>query len=258
MSPILEFLNSHASVRAFTGQEISAEQERLIVTTAQRSPTSSNLQAYSIIGVRDKQTKKQLAILCGNQTHIDGASVFLVFCADLHRLSLLNSDRGYPFNGEYTELFLVATVDASLAAARALMTAQALDLSGVMVGGVRTNIQEVSDLLKLPELVYPVMGMSLGYPAKPAKVKPRLPLDAIYHREQYQNEDVRDQIREYDRIISEVGYLKGREVEPEKYPNFSGAYTWSEHTARRTASTQKSSLRPHMLSFLQKKGFLLK
>ncbi len=254
MNPILEFLNSHVSVRQFTGQEISEEYETVILTTAQRSATSSNLQAYSIISIRNQETKKKLSALTGNQAHVAECSLFLVFCADLYRLSLLNRKRAYPFYGEYTEALLVATVDASLAADRALTAAEALGLGGVMVGSIRNDPQEVCDLLEIPELVYPVMGMSLGYPKSPARVKPRLPLSGINFKEKYRPEQLEPAMSEYDRMVAEFGHLVGREVSPEKYPNFNGEYNWSEHTARRMASDAPLSLRPHMLPFLQKRG----
>ena len=258
MNDILTFLNSHASVRRFTDRRITEEDERSIINTAQRSPTSYNLQAYSIISVRDRQKKQKLAHFCRDQDHVAQASLFLVFCADLYRLSLLNKERGYPFHGEYTEMFIVATVDATLVAGRALMAAQALGMGGVMVGGIRDNIKEVCTLLDIPELVYPVMGMSLGYPQSPPKIKPRLPLEAICFKEQYSLEGFKNSIATYDEAIERVGYLKGREIMTDEYPNFTGRYSWSEHSTRRMAASEPDALRAHMLTFLQKRGFLKK
>lgn len=258
MNEVLKFLNSHASVRKFTGKEISQQQEIEIITTAQRSPTSSNLQAYSIVGVRTKQTKDRLAHLTGDQKHINESSLFLIFLADLNRLARLNAKRDYPFTGEYTELFLIAAIDATLAASRALMAAQSMGLGGVMVGGIRNHPREVSELLNLPRLVAPVMGMSLGYPLAEAKIKPRLPTAAVYFREKYRADDSDSLINEYDATITKFGYLKGRKISPDDYPDFQGEYSWSEHTARRMASTEPGTLRPHMKEFLNEKGFLLK
>lgn len=258
MNEIVDFLNSHGSVRQFTSQDISPDDEMTIVTSAVRSPTSSNLHAYSIIRVRDGATKVRLTELTGNQQHVATCPLFLVFCADLYRLSLLAKERGYPFNGEYTESFLVATVDAALAACRALATAQALGMGGVMVGGIRSNPEEVSELLELPELVYPVMGMSLGYPAKPSKTKPRLPIEGLAFSEKYDESRMADAIAAYDDTIDELGYLKGREVEKDKYPDFEGRYSWSEHSARRMASTARNVQRAHLLPYLQKRGLLKK
>ncbi|MFQ5499669.1 MAG: nitroreductase family protein [Candidatus Zixiibacteriota bacterium] len=258
MNDALEFLNSHTSVRQFTDQAVSTDDERRIVETAERSPTSSNLHAYSIIGIRDQGKKDKLAELCGGQGHVAKSSLFLVFCADLFRLSRLCEQRGYRHNSDTAEMFIIATVDAALAAGRALMAAQALGMGGVMVGGIRDCIADVSSLLDLPELTSPVMGMSLGYPVSPAKTKPRLPIDGLYFREQYRPEQIDTAVDEYDSTIERMGYLRGREVEPELYPNFSGRYSWSEHSARRMATTEPGALRAHMLPFLHKQGLMLK
>lgn len=258
MNKLIEFLNGHGSVRQFTDKGISQEEELAIVSCAERSPTSSNLHAYSIIRVRDQHKKAKLSELTGNQKHVADCPLFLVFCADLYRLSLLASERSYPFNGEYAESFIVATVDAALAACRALEAAQALGMGGVMVGGIRTNPDEVCELLKLPDLVYPVMGMSLGFPATPAKVKPRLPLEGLSFAEEYDKSKITAAVATYDDMIDGLGYLRGREVEKDKYPGFAGRYSWSEHSARRMASTARGVQRGHLLPFLQERGLLKK
>lgn len=258
MSTVIDFLNSHASVRNFTEQDISTEDEHLICATAERSPTSSNLHAYSIVSVRNQARKQQLAELCGGQGHVAACPLFLVFCADLYRLKQLAVERGYPFHGNHTEALLIATVDAALVGGRALQAAQALGLGGVMVGGIRNQPDQVCELLKLPELVYPVFGLSLGHPIKPAPTKPRLPLDGLLFRETYDTGAIAPAVAGYDKTTSDMGYLAGRETEPEKYVDFDGDYSWSEHCARRMASDKPGTLRAHMKSFLQARGFLLK
>lgn len=258
MNALIDFLNSHASIRRFTGQEITADQERVIIATAQRSPTSSNLQAYTIIGIREQATKDRLAELSGNQAHVAESSLFLVFCADLYRLSRLNAQRGYPFTGEYTEPFIVATVDTALVASRTLMAAQALGLGGVMVGSIRNDPAEVGRLINLPRYTYAVMGMSLGYPAAPAVIKPRLPMDGVYCRERYSDEKFSSAVADYNATMDRLGYLRGREVRSTDYPNFKGLYSWSEHSARRMADLSPLSLRTHMKPYLESQGLLIK
>lgn len=258
MNDLIAFLNSHVSVRSFIEQQISDTDERTIITTAQRSPTSSNLQTYSIIGIRNQQTKEKLAELCDNQSHVAASSLFLVFCADLYRVKAIADERGYQPLAEYTDKFVVATIDTALVAGRALEAAQALGIGGVMVGGIRVHAEEVCQLLNLPELVYPVMGMSLGYPKAQNKQKPRLPMEALYFREKYDTNLNQAALAQYDDTLEAIGYLKGREVQKERYPNFSGQYSWREHSARRMASTAHEALRPELLSFLQKRGSLKK
>ncbi len=257
-SIILKHLQSHVSVRQFMDSEVTVEQERVIVSTATRSATSSNLHSYSIISVRNSQTKERISDLSGNQEHIRTCGLFLVFCADLYRLSREAVNRGYPYQGDTTEALLIATVDAALAADRALIAAQAIGLGGVMVGAIRNNPDEIAELLRLPRLVYAVMGMSIGHPAKIGPTKPRIPLSGLLHQEHYEVAPLDAAIREYDETVATFGHLVGRQVQPEKYPNFSGDYTWSEHSSRRMADDRREVMRPHMREFLQKRGFMLR
>lgn len=258
MNQILEFLNSHVSIRHFTDDPISPEQEDQIVSTAERSPTSSNLHAWSVVSVRNRETKRRLAELCGDQRHVADSALFLVFCADMSRLADLARGRQYVFHGGSAEAFVVATVDAALAGSRALMAAQAMGLGGVMVGGIRNYPADVCELLELPELVYPVFGMSLGIPVKTGRVKPRLPLEGLHFRERYNKDAIGPAIARYDKTIRGLGYLEGREVDPEKYPDFDSEYSWSEHSARRMASENPLVKRPALKGFLQKQGFIVK
>ena len=64
-------------------------------------------------------------------------------------------------------------------------------------------------------------------------------------------------INEYDETITQGGHLGNRQIEPEKYPEFRGEYSWSEHSARRMASTNPDVARPGMLEYLRKRGLLL-
>jgi nitroreductase len=258
MSGIVDFLASHGSVRQFCGKEITLEQEKQIIEMAERAPTSSNLHAWSVVSIRDTATKQKLAELTGNQQHVADCALFLVWVADMHRLRSLCDARGYDAQTDTAEAFMVAVVDCTLAAGRALVGAQELGMGGVMVGGIRTNIEEVTTLLKLPTHTTPVMGMSLGWPVEPPKVKPRLPIEGIWFQEQYQTDKISEAVTQYDDTIADLGYLTGREVEPENYPDFDGRYSWSEHTARRMASTKKSPMRPHILPYLHSQGLCKK
>jgi nitroreductase len=256
MNDTMQLLKSHVSVRKFSTQGISFEQEQEIVAVAQRSPTSSNLQTYSIISIRNSNTKGQIAELCGKQAHIEQCPLFLVFVADLHRLQIVAEQKGYPFQGDYTEFCLIATVDATLVASRAMIAAQAMGLGAVMVGAIRNDPTTVCDLLSLPEYTFPVMGMSIGYPATVPHLKPRLPLKAVWFQEQYDSSSQEMSLAEYDATILEGGHLTGRHVEEDKYPNFAGVYSWTEHSARRMASTAVGSCRPFMLEFLRSRGLM--
>ncbi len=245
MNDMIQLIKSHRSIRKFTDQEIDAHLMKEIIESAQWASSSSFVQAYSIIGIKAQENKRELARLCGEQSYIEACPVFLVFCADLNRLQMACTMHKTKMVGEYTESFIMATVDASLAAQNAMLAAESLGLGGVYIGGIRNNPEEVSKLLKLPAYVYPVFGICLGYPAQDPGSKPRLPLEAIYMEEVYDVKNGLKEIGEYDKIISDyyIERTKGKRSD-----------SWTQQMAEK----MQTETRPHMKEFLRTKGFEMK
>lgn len=245
MNETLSLLMNHRSIRKFTDQQVTGEQLSAIVTAGQMASTSSNVQAYSVIAVTAPALKQQLAELAGNQAYIEQCPVFLVWCADLYRLKKCTEPyvQGKPTYEDSTENFLVASLDAALAAQNAAVAAESLGLGIVYIGGIRNQIGKVSELLRLPELVYPVFGMCVGFPDQEPGQRPRLPQAAVLHRNTYDAVTTVEQVKLYDETM--VQYLKERTGGQKATP-------WSEIMADRLANP----IRLHMKSFLESKGFL--
>lgn len=256
---ILQFLNSHSSVRRYTNQPVTDEQLDRIIEIAQRAPTSSNMQAYSIIVVRDPHKKDALSVLSGNQPHVSACPVLLVFCPDLLRLRKICREAGYRFREEYFEYLLVAVVDAALAGQNALLAAEALGLGACMIGGLRNRPHEVSELLELPPRVFALFGLTIGVPDKPAAVRPRLPVYVVRHDEWYDTEHLEEGLTEYDHTMKDTGIYRGRRIELEEIGHdltekiSEEDYGWLEHTARRLGNP--ASARPDLKPFLTSKKF---
>lgn len=245
---LVSLLQSHRSIRKFKDQPLTEAQIESIIHSAQMASTSSHVQAYTILGITDSDKKKKLAEYAGNQNYVETCGHFLVFCADLHRLNKVAEKEGVDIasNLEYTEMFIVGTVDAALAAQNAAVAAEALGLGVVYIGGIRNNPDKVSQLLELPEQVYPVFGMCIGYPDQHPDIKPRLPQPAIYFENTYQPfEQVERSLEEYDQKVKEyyIARTGGKRAE-----------TWSEMMVK-TLSTPR---RAFMKDFLKNQGFPLK
>jgi FMN reductase (NADPH) len=241
----LELLNRHTSVRQFQEKPVSDELLAAIIGAGQMASTSSNVQAYTAIAVTEPALKAQLSALSGNQAYIEQCPVFLVWCADLYRLREAAAPhlQGAPSYEDTTENLIVATVDVALAAQNAAVAAESLGLGIVYIGGVRNNIAELSELLGLPELVYPVFGMCLGYPAAVNGVRPRLPLQAVLHHNGYDAGAAIQQAGVYDEISRD--YMRER-------TGGQSEASWSEVMAKR----QAQPLRLQMKEFLLGKGFM--
>ena len=237
MTPTIEVLLNHRSIRQFTNEAISDEQREAIIASAQATSSSSFLQCTSIIRITDKSMRAQLVELTGGQAHVAQAAEFWVFCADFHRHLEICPDAQLGL----AEQLLLGVVDTSLMAQNALTAAESLGLGGVYIGGLRNNIQQVTDLLGLPKHVLPLFGLCLGWPASQPDLKPRLPASLLVHENHYQPLD-KAELDRYDELLAQ--YYLSRSTNARRD-------TWSDHIRR----TLIKESRPFILDYLHKQGW---
>ncbi|GAA1851362.1 nitroreductase family protein [Microbacterium koreense] len=202
----------HHSVRRFASTDVGEHEMTAIIAAAQSASTSSNMQSWSVIEIRDPQRKHDAATLSGDQDFIRQAPVFLVFVADLARNRAVAERAGGTTTAtEYMESTLIGFVDAALAAQNAALAAESLGLGITFVGSARNNPHELAELLELPHGVFPVAGMAIGHPHadEAAGVKPRLPQAVVRHRETYRP-STGDDIAAYDATVAEYHSSQGR------------------------------------------------
>ncbi|WP_370298600.1 oxygen-insensitive NADPH nitroreductase [Pontibacterium sp.] len=245
MNAVIDLLKSHRSIRKFTEQPVDQGIVETLVEAGQSAATSSFIQACTVIQVNNTETREKLAACAGGQAYGASAPVFLVFCADMKRHQLACDMHDAQMQSGFTEQFITASLDCGLFAQNLVVAAESLGLGIVYIGGLRNNIAEVADLLELPDLVYPVFGMCLGYPDQNPEVKPRLPVNVVLKQEVYDDTGDQEHIAAYDGHVRE--YYRTR-------TGGTKDMTWSEQIS---GMLVKES-RPHMLPFLQERGFLLK
>ena len=253
-TPTIELIHCHGSVRQYKPDPVPREMVEMIVAAAQRCSTSSNLQMYSVVAVTDEAKRARLAELCGDQAHIAQAPVFLAWCADLSRLERACQLRGYKQVTEHVENFLLAAIDAVIAAQTATLAAESLGLGICYIGSLRNQPREVIDLLALPRLVFPITGLTVGWPAAAAALRPRLSMRAVLHWETYDRSGEDEALREYDRAMIATGIYEGRQVPAPGKPESMENYGWMEHSARRVSQPTRTFLR----QVLSQQGFELK
>lgn len=208
MNETIQTILNHRSIRSYEDRPLTDEQIRVIVQSAQAAATSSFVQAYSIIGIKDPSKKEKLAELSGNQAYVSKNGHFFVFCLDLHRLELAGQMEG--LTGEdaiealtSTEMFMVAVIDATLAAQNAALAAESMELGVCYIGGIRNHLDQVSELLKTPNRVVPLFGLCVGHPSGYSDQKPRLPHMNVYHEEEY-NQDTDQFIGQLEQYNAEI------------------------------------------------------
>ncbi|MCB1889513.1 MAG: nitroreductase family protein [Rhodocyclaceae bacterium] len=250
-SDVISHLLAHRSVRAYRPDPVSDEQLTAIVAAAQSAATSSNLHAWSVVAVRDPERKAALAECAGGQAHVREAPLQLVWLADLSRLHRVAEGCDRPDAAlDYTEMFLVAAIDAALAAQNAAAAAESLGLSLVYIGGMRNRPEEVARLLGLPPRVFAVFGMCLGYEdtARPAAIKPRPPQPVVLHHETYSEAQQAAPLASYDQAMARFYESQGMAVRG----------TWSVHSAKRVAGAEALTGRDRLVEALHNLGFALK
>lgn len=232
-------LRQHRTIRKFTDQAIEDECIEAAVQSAQHAASSSNVQAYGCLRIRDPKRRAKLAELCGGQAQVEQAPAFFIICGDQrrHRLIAEQCGRNYAAN---LETFLVSSIDASLFAQNLVLAFESLGLGTCYIGGLRNRLPDVDSLLELPSDVFPFYGLCVGHAAEQASHRPRLPLPAVLFDDSYpSDEDMLEQIAAYDQISADYYKQRGQP-----------GYNWSGGTSAKF----RKPTRVHLAEYYQNKG----
>ena len=232
-SGLIDILKRRASVRSFTDRHVSDAMVCTVLSTAKHAPTSSNMQAYSYVVVRDAETKLALSKLAGGQDHVAQCPVFVAVCADIHRLEDAIATGGGSLAKGHMEMSLVATIDAALVGMAASLVAESLELGGCMIGGMRNQPEEVARVLGLPDGVFVAFGMTLGFPAERPKSKPRYPDAGVIHWERYEEKPLADFHQAYNTSLEAQKRETGR----------ADGLPWTERLAKNFSEPKRLNLK---------------
>lgn len=246
---VIAGLLAHRTVRAFKPDALPHDLVPTLVAAAQSAASSSNLQLWSVVAVQDPAQRAKLARLAGNQQHIADAPLILLWVADLARAHAVAQRNDQPVEGfSFLESFLVAAVDAALAAQNAVVAAESLGLGTVYIGALRNKPTDVARVAGLPPQSAVVFGLVVGWPdeARPAAVKPRLPQEAVLHHDAYREEPQVAAIAAYDEDARAFQREQGQE-----------AVGWSALLLQRGRSAAALHGRERLKSALRALGFAL-
>lgn len=241
-SETINVLMNRRSVRKYADTPVTDAHVDAILGAAVRAPTSSNVQAYSVVVVRDPAIKERIAVPCGNQKHIVACPVFLAFLADLTRIEAAFERHGHTADDNNLELGLVATIDAALVGMAAYVAADSLGIQGVMIGAMRNKPEEIADILALPKRTFAVFGMCLGFPDGAPQQKPRMAASGIIHHDRYDADASRAAIDPYDADLRAHYEAIGKETTPA---------SWSDEIDAKFSTRPRDGLR----AALKTRGF---
>jgi nitroreductase len=221
---------------------------RILSAVALSSPTKSDLQQRDIVVLEDAAQRRRVTALLG-EAWIETAPVFLVFCGNNRRQRQIHQWRSRPFPNDHLDAFFNAAVDAGIALATFVTAAEAVGLGCCPISQIRNHSAVVSEILDLPPHVFPVAGMTLGWPGRAGAISLRLPLDITLHEDRFGESDLKARIDAYDRRRDAVQpYVRQRH---ERDYGRSAEYGWSEDKARQYSKPERADFG----SFVRGKGF---
>lgn len=209
----IDLLLRHRSVRKYLPDALPDGTIETIIAAAQSASNSSNLNQWSVIAITDPELKSEIAKTSrlgskfgmGNP-YIEQAPVFLLWIADMSRnnkISLVENETAQVL--QYTDAFLMASIDTAIASQNAVIAAESLGLGIVYIGAMRNNAKEISVLLNLPDYSYVVFGMAVGKPdpTEVSRIRPRLSQNAVLHYNGYNKDRWLDEVTVYEKAFLE-------------------------------------------------------
>jgi len=234
----LAVMNERSVCRRYRLDPVPEDLFRLLCATALASPTKSDLQQADIVRVAAPAKRAAIHALLPSSPWIAGAPEFLVFCGDGFRLRRIFERRGVAFPNEHLDAFFNAAVDGAIVLATFVQAAELAGLGSCPISEIRNHAAAVSELLGLPDWVFPIAGLTLGYPESKEPMSPRLAMTATVHTDRYAVDELEQELRAYDeRRVRDRPYRRQRNVE-----RFGSAerYGWSEDKLRQYSDPQRA------------------
>lgn len=239
---------SHRTIREFKDKKISDGTFKLLIEVARRTATSTGMQASSIIRVTDQEIKNKIAEIC-KQEYVARAPELLIFIVDQYRNNQIAKEKNcYVDSSRDMDRFFSAFTDACIMAQNVVTAAESLGLGTVYLGSILNDSERICEILNLPELTFPVIGLGIGYPNQKPQLKPRMDMRLRVFENSYKFFDnYLDEIREYDKEMCTYYDLRDPDRPVDSFSN--------QVVSR---FKQVNSKRQRILNAVLKQGFDLK
>lgn len=183
----MESIRNRRTIRSYSEQEVPDEVLENMLSLSFRASTTGNMQLYSVIVTRDASMKEKLSPAHFNQRMVKGAPVVLTFCADFRRFTKWCEQRNAHPGYDNFQSFMNAAMDAIIVTQTFCTIAEENGLGICYLGTTTYNPEMIIETLNMPQLVFPITTITVGYPNEsPAQVD-RLPVEGIIHHETYKD-----------------------------------------------------------------------
>ncbi len=226
-NPTIGTLLSHRSIREYEDRKVEDEKIEKIVKAGQQAPFVS--QMYSVIVEKEEENLPFQA------------PVLFTICVDIHKLEKIMEKRGWEIVTNDLSMLLFGLQDASYFAQNMVIAAESMGLGPCYLGAPIRTAKSLKGKYELPEKVFPMVQLVVGYPAEDPPVRPRYPLDFVLFEDQYPElddekvEEAKEKMDEgflkedYYRNLDAMISLKEKDEETFTYED----YSWTEHISRK-------------------------
>jgi len=255
---VFDIINNRRSIRKYLDKPVSDEILAQILEAGFRAPFAAQL--GSVIYTRSKEKMKEAGIGV-----YPTAPVHLIFFIDIARMEKIMKRRGHEYRSDDMFTIWLGMQDVVLVIENLTLAAESLGLGSVLYGMAPARADKIAKTFNVPKRVFPVVGMSLGYPdpAEETEVRPRFPLEMSAFEDEYRHhtqEDIEICMKKMDEgYIAQGYYIKSRIKVPlgdkEDTIGFD-KYSWSEHISRKFRNPDRRG--DSLLEILRRHGFDLK
>jgi nitroreductase len=251
--PLIAQILQRRTHRSYAARPVTDELIDLLAAVALSASAKSDFQQATVIKLRDPGKREAIARHFPAMPWIGSSPAFLVFCGDARRLERIGAMRTHPQRNGDLEAFLNASVDAALAMQTFILAAEAVGLGCCPISVIRNQMETVARELALPDGVFPVAGLCVGYPAGAGHISMRLPPAVTVHTDGYDDSNLEQEIDAYDRRrAGRHATPREQQRNPKKF-GYADFYGWSEDKARQAAEPEGASfaayVRAHGFSF---------
>jgi nitroreductase len=237
MNAVIDCLMNHRSIRKFKSKPVEPEKLDLILRAGTRAATAGNLQHYSLIVVDDDEKKRALE----NDLAFENST--MIVAVDTYRLKRWFELNDAPFYFNQACNLFIGFWDAIVALQNVVIAAESLGLGTVYLGEVLSK--DLRQILGTPEYVFPAGLAVVGYPDETPDLRPRLPLEAVVHRNGYQvpsDDEITAFYREKDQAWKDLSEESRRDLLIQNIRNTAQRVTIGHYTEEFIAGESKAIL----------------
>ena len=250
-NPTIANILRRRSHRKFSDEAVPADLLDTLFATAFSAPSKSDLQQACVIHVEDRDRQRRIAQAVPSTSWAADAPVLLVWCGDSRRIRRLAEWRGHDFANDHLDAFMNAAVDTGICMQTFIIAAESFGLGCCPLSELRNQVQSLSDELELPQHVFPVAGLCVGWPRHEGRLSMRLPLSTTVMKNRYDDARLLDEVADYDSRREALDKTPAAQQRFVETLGVSDNYGWSENRTRQYSRPARNDFG----AYIRRQGF---